>query len=739
MRKKKIIKKLNLSFLCLLLIAFCTACGLNKQSGEVVVENYDPMVDWKDPTVDPRGVFPEASTATGKTNPQIVETKYETEEVVIADIIPTEMGYAVDPTGKTDSTDGIQAALYDCYAAGGGTVYLPAGNYAVTGTIYVPSYVTLRGEWQDPDKGTEYGTVISVWSDSEDSISKGTFDMSGCSGVVGMTVYYPFQSLYEVLPYPYAFYVPQGTDGRVITLKDITIINGYRGIGTQVELNHESLLIENIKGTFLHTGFGLNNQSDVGHVEDVTISSKYWMEAAADYMNKPSEYGIKTYMKANTTGLAITDLEWTKFSNITVDGCANGISIKKGYRMLFVGTMIDINITDCTNSIYQEAADSRWGTPIARSNFEGDIVNVSKALLRTTDTTHEGEIKELEKGTVEFSKDDLSSYKIKYNATYKKPEAKLLVADVKSDITTDASAAIQTALNEMAKQGGGVVYVPGGNYRLDKPIKVPAGVELRGASSIANREQLSFPAGTLFLCYYGDDANVNPDTDQALVTLDGDYAGISGVRFIYPENGVHDTDLKSTYTIRGNGKGVYAVNCFIMASGYGIDFRNCDNHYIANIYSCVWFNTFRIGGKDGVIRNCQHNGNMVTRTNAEGLPEDWPTEAFMSDLITEPIIRPNVQHLIVDKAENQQIIGVFAYAVHEFIINKDSENTLAINVGTDWMAEDGVQLTQNGGSMTVINCMRCHGKSYECTDGKLAMYNRVTIDDKTEKNEIVEK
>ena len=108
-------------------------------------------------------------------------------------------------------------------------------------------------------------------------------------------------------------------------------------------------------------------------------------------------------------------------------------------------------------------------------------------------------------------------------------------------------------------------------------------------------------------------------------------------------------------------------------------------------------------------------------------------------MITEPIIRPNVQHLIVDKAENQQIIGVFAYAVHEFIINKDSENTLAINVGTDWMAEDGVQLTQDGGSMTVINCMRCHGKSYECIDGKLAMYNRITIDDKTEKNEVVEK
>lgn len=731
-------KKIMLFLVCLSLVVGSMACGNAATEGKVEVENYDPMQDWKDPEMDPRGVFPEESTATGKTDPKIVESKYETKEVIVADIIPTEMGYAVDPTGETDSTDGIQAALYDCFAAGGGTVYLPAGNYAVTGTIYVPSYVTLRGDWQDPDEGTEYGTVISVWSDSEDSISKGTFDMSGCSGVVGVTVYYPFQSLYEVIPYPYAFYVPQGTDGRVITLKDITIINGYRGIGTQVELNHECLLIENVKGTFLHTGFGLNNQSDVGHVENVTISGKYWVEASKDYMNAATEYGIQDYMSKNTTGFAITDLEWTKFANISIDGCANAMTIKKGYRMLFVGTMIDINITNCTSGIRVEAADERWGTPIARSNIEGEIVNVSKTRLRTTDTTHKGEVKELEKGSVEFREDDLSGYEIKYDATYKKPKANLQVVKLKKDITVDASVQIQEALDEMGKTGG-VVYIPGGTYRLDNPLTIPAGVELRGASSVANREQNSFPAGTLFLSYYGDDADVNPDTDKALITLDGDYAGISGIRFIYPENGVSDSDLKTTYTIRGNGKGVYAVNCFIMAAGYGIDFRNCDEHYIEGIYSCVWFNTFILGGKDGVIRNCQHNGNMVTRTNAEGLPEDWPTEPFMSDLITEPIIRKNVQHLIVDNAENQQVLGVFAYAVHEFIINRNSENTLVINAGTDWMAMDGVQLTQDGGSMTVINCMRCHGNSYECVDGKLAMYNRITIDDKDEQNEVVEK
>lgn len=102
------------------------------------------MKDWKD-LKDPREKFPPAGTQTGETSPRIVKTKYETKDIIVADIVPAEMGYAVDPTGAADSTDGIQQALYDCYYSGGGTVFLPAGNYAITDTIVIPQGVTLRG------------------------------------------------------------------------------------------------------------------------------------------------------------------------------------------------------------------------------------------------------------------------------------------------------------------------------------------------------------------------------------------------------------------------------------------------------------------------------------------------------------------------------------------------------------------------------------------------------------------
>ena len=111
-KRNRVFTIMFLVVLCLIATFLFTACQAKQK---------DIMVDWKE-LKDPRGIYPEAGTATGETNPQIVETKYETDEVVIADIIPTEMGYAVDKTGKKDSTEGIQQALFDCYNAGGGTV-----------------------------------------------------------------------------------------------------------------------------------------------------------------------------------------------------------------------------------------------------------------------------------------------------------------------------------------------------------------------------------------------------------------------------------------------------------------------------------------------------------------------------------------------------------------------------------------------------------------------------------------
>src|SRR5271168_5193015 len=44
--------------------------------------------------------------------------------------------YGADPLGATDSTPAIQDALNAIVTAGGGVMYIPAGNYLCTGVTY---------------------------------------------------------------------------------------------------------------------------------------------------------------------------------------------------------------------------------------------------------------------------------------------------------------------------------------------------------------------------------------------------------------------------------------------------------------------------------------------------------------------------------------------------------------------------------------------------------------------------
>jgi PKD repeat protein len=67
--------------------------------------------------------------------------------------------YAVDPTGVTDSTAGINAAIRAC--ASGRAVYLPAGTYKVSGTIDLRSRVALRGA--GPGVTTIFATANNVY------------------------------------------------------------------------------------------------------------------------------------------------------------------------------------------------------------------------------------------------------------------------------------------------------------------------------------------------------------------------------------------------------------------------------------------------------------------------------------------------------------------------------------------------------------------------------------------------
>ena len=151
-------------------------------------------------------------------------TKYYQKDVVVADIIATDAPYFADPTGKTDSTAAIQAALNACRALGGGVVFLPAGLYLVTETVNVPAGCILQGDWQDPNEvdDPEYGTVIVAKptplspDQIDDRAARPLLTMEGLCGMIGLTFYYPEQSIEQIVPYGYTIY---GEAPRIAALR----------------------------------------------------------------------------------------------------------------------------------------------------------------------------------------------------------------------------------------------------------------------------------------------------------------------------------------------------------------------------------------------------------------------------------------------------------------------------------------------------------------------------------------
>jgi hypothetical protein len=665
-----------------------------------------------------------------KDGPIIVNTQYTTEDVVIADIYLSEEDYNIDPTGEEDASNVIQSALNECQKNGGGVVYLPAGKYRITKNIVIPSFVCLRGDWQDPDTGNEYGTVIIADVKSGTSMDEGLFNISGASGVHGMTVYYPNQSVEDPKPYPPTFFV-RATSSQgfmAYTVANVTVVNGYEGIRTHRQNGHEQLTVENFKGTFLSIGLYLTNSSDVGTCTNITVRPTYWPAfAKAMGYTAPDAAALSKYTRANATGFVIGDLEWTEFIHITVSDCKRGIHIIDGERISFAGSFYDTVVMDTDVALQADDMDVRWGMQISNSYLVGSenaIVNNSAAVIKAAGTTAKGGLI----GTVLVDTDNLTQYKIDTGKTYNKPVEKLYM-DKTMDKTgkTDISAKLQALLDEAGKTGG-VVYLPGGIYLLEQPVTVPSGVELRGCLPITNRCQSGMSLGTIFHVTYGLGGS---EDDVAAVTLSAS-SGINGVRLQSWEN--RGSTRETAYMVRGQGKDVYMVYCSFLAAGRGVDFAACDNHLIKKLTTFCYINDIRVGGDNGYIVGMLHNGNMVDRHGLPGV--SYPvTAGYASE---NHVAREYNATIIVDDAKNQTIYNSFAYGVRNLIHSIDSENTLAVNIGADNIGDYSPQLLIEGGSFVGINIMRYNGVSCEYTDGAaVRLYSRLAIGERREETLIV--
>lgn len=697
---------------------------------------------------------------------EVPAVTYINNDAKVADVVCNEEnGYAVDKTGKTPSTMAIQQAIDDCYARGGGTVYLPAGDYIVDARLVIRPYVTLVGDYVPPkDYSGDYGTVIvaGVKSSREDvGESVNLVRMYGSTGLIGITFYYPDQYADMVMPYGYTVEIPGGIVDdahNVFTIKNVTFLNAYKGIcasitkhATKNSITHEQLHLENISGTILREGVHLTNSSEVGTFRGIKFTPDVWANSDEAH-NAPTREEIVSYTKANSVGMILGDLEWQEIRDIEIDGYHTGIYFTDGdrvtnYSMSFIGSLYNVSVTDAVYGIYVEQMYEHMGIQFYKTTVSAE----KYAVINNSPQTD---------GHIQFSSATLTGAIAGYNIYWdtktteegvyistntgvqNTADTVFNVVDCGADNTgkTDCSEAIQKALDLAREAGGGIVYLPAGYYKLENPVTVYQNTELRG-SSVVNRDILGNCRGTMILNYYGKN-DVDSDTARALITLDGDYSGVTGLRVTIPEINLFekvytaDTLPEYNYIVRASGNGNYCANLYLEGVYNGVDFGSgCQNSVINKVMGAIYNVGIRLGGKNQTVTSALQNAICILKISPSGISDfvNWGTYTTRSNLLHSNVYgltRYSSKFIVMENAENAILDGVFCFASERLVWATNSTFT-GINLGCDSQPGDsGAMFVLKDSTAVCYNTLRdvnLGGKYLINDNSSFTVYNRISL------------
>ena len=176
------------------------------------------------------------------------DANYPSDDVIVAALSIEDSGFSnplpADPANN-DCTATFQEALDAVSIAGGGTVFVPEGEYRIDGTLEIDSNVILRGRWREiTATQPAAGTILALYNTG--SAAAFTLGGDGC-GVRDLTFWHPGQNASTPTYYPF---VIRGNGGQT-TIENINLVNAYNGI----DMSKASMCcLRGIYGSPLQTG-----------------------------------------------------------------------------------------------------------------------------------------------------------------------------------------------------------------------------------------------------------------------------------------------------------------------------------------------------------------------------------------------------------------------------------------------------------------------------------------------------
>lgn len=718
-----------------------------------------------------------------------IKTVYSTKDWVISDFVVTDPMFGAKAEPGFDNRAAFQAAIDAAYESGGGVVYIPAGNYEFHSTqIGIKSVrvrqgtsenkkdfnyeyvlrlhpgVQLRGDWAAPESnnGMVLGTILEVrvgknapnydgsvkswWNDSQagnalrttyTSIADRFIEMNAGTGVTNLSIWYPEQNINDVKPYPWTLFQ---TQGNCATIEHVTLVNSYNGFNSAPSELHYVL---DSYITALNKGIEVHVCTDIGRIENVSISPEYW--AKSGLPGAPTLAELTAYTKANSVGFQMHRSDWEYISYLHISGYKTGIWIGRepGFADAPNAQLYEVHVDNCENGLYVEDVNP-YGILISNSSFgaakggnavyfykdfststqfngvefSGPIVSDGSDGVISFESCLFGKYSDyalkINNGNVllsqcHFENDDKHVYlgmnmrtlksvnsghkqRLKINnhsndakieiITDKKYAFEPIPKGLKTNIIAhprpvsnqvlkadfsratgfnnqrpvkDISSELQSALDALKASEGGTLYLPAGRYLVDKPIKIPSGVELRGSWDVQHHTQNGGTA--IFTNYDGGDAGENA---PSLIQLETN-AGIRGITLaqlnIISGEYSAESPRKTPFLIQGQGPKVYVINVTIAIGDKGIDLASYDTsgHYVdylggVPLRAGIWVGG---GAEGGFIRNMQFNPHYGSRLPEGG--QGYPRVAMMR------FVQSNCSALKFADVKNQTIFNNFVY------------------------------------------------------------------------------
>ncbi len=264
----------------------------------------------------------------------------------------------------------LQTALNKVKAAGGGTVYLPAGRYLLDNPVKVPSGVELRGTW-DVQHYTQGGTTIFTNYSGGTAGEKGPslIQLGAGAGISGLTIVQlniAADGFSAGNPRMTPFLI-QG-QGPKVYIVNVTAV-GDKGIDL-ASYNTSGHYVDYFAGVLARAGIWVGGGAEGGFIRNMQLNPGYGTRLPQGGQGYP-RVALTRFVQSNCSALKFADIKDQTIFNNFVYGSFYGIHFLKDAitgkdpgKMTVIGHGSD----GCSYSLFVEDADKN--TKIIAINSE---------------------------------------------------------------------------------------------------------------------------------------------------------------------------------------------------------------------------------------------------------------------------------------------------------------------------------------------------------------------------------